>query len=244
MFGPLLLLAFVAKWPLQPAKAFDASLFNRTVAHLVAHKGGKADGPGSKKIKEGLVDCVGEHPENDPTQIGQCCGRYSQDDHCLELALECEQLFSSPDQGTAVEKVYRTACEAYCKELQSPPTWCSLTPADVAGFAQCEAGVTDSSGAGKCCGTYPKMPLCQLQATICEQYYKGTLSESSVDSKDADAFCGEYCSALAEKASWCPGLSAGAIAGIVVACVVVVGAGVGVAVFFILKKKKAAVGTT
>jgi hypothetical protein len=97
---------------------------------------------------------------------------------------------------------------------------------------------------GKCCNEYPDWSACESFAASCKRYYesdedvpKGAEEWAEVLEDECEAFCGE----LKEAPDWCPsGLSTAETIGVVVGCVVVVGAVAGVFVYFcVIKPKKA-----
>jgi hypothetical protein len=135
-------------------------------------------------------------------------------------------------------------CRVWCDVF--PHDWCS---GDGRAARQC-LDAADAQGdsveayrkIGECCGTYPKVKFCGAFPEVCESVYNGTMEKegelTELELERAKAECDGYCSALEEKADFCPGLSTGAIIGITVAAVVVVGVVVGVLVFFFVVKKR------
>jgi hypothetical protein len=79
-----------------------------------------------------------------------------------------------------------------------------------------------------CCGKTPKLSDCPMVASTCKSY-----GESS-------KACAAYCDNLSgDKPDWCPSaLSVGAIVGIVIGVVALIGIGVGVGIFFYLRSRK------
>jgi hypothetical protein len=103
-----------------------------------------------------------------------------------------------------------------------------------------EVSTSNEKAVGKCCGKNPLAEVCVEMGQNCAEYYSTPgASEILGDEEEyTKAKCSGFCSGLKKKPFWCPkGLSAGAIAGIVIACLVVVGAAVGAAVFFLVIKK-------
>jgi hypothetical protein len=82
---------------------------------------------------------------------------------------------------------------------------------------------------GKCCAHHVEGEFCEQAILWCEDLDTFSESELGVSKEHFEKGCDAYCDEVSSKPDWCPsepsaGLSAGAIAGIVIACVVVVGA--------------------
>jgi hypothetical protein len=97
-----------------------------------------------------------------------------------------------------------------------------------------EAGEGVKSGA-KCCKDHEDAYYCKTIAEMCENVYDGK-EVTGTNKEEAKKGCDNICKEVRFK--WCKGLSTGAIVGIAIAAVVVVGVAIGLIVFFVLRKKK------
>lgn len=254
MLTLLLALSVAAKRPFSRKQGLNA-----TAVHLP--KAWRK--PGARPLD--FVDCFGRPIDlNDPDHInwwdfGFCCAEDSSEPACppnvrvvCQTALDGGDTYTPPmtvDQAWAV-------CVGYCSWTPQPG-WCrSLDGEDdeerelLEKFTECfgenpaTATRTDYEKLGKCCGVVPDYSNCEGLPAGCDAFYKGETTElGELTIEEIEATCDAYCDALEKKLDSCPsGLSGGAIAGIVVASVVVVGATVGGLVYFFVIRKPVPVG--
>jgi hypothetical protein len=180
-------------------------------------------------------------------QIYACCGRYPDVSTSESNPNTCESLYEIPNPGGDEYDLAYGACDVYCSALTSAPEWCSGGgggggPTEDQKFVACyggnPSGDIDYKKFGECCGAQPTYPYCQSLSVLCEPFYKNGTVPSGVSEENGKKVCDAYCSALEETADWCSsGLSAGAVAGIAIGGVAVVGAVAGLLVYFLIIKK-------
>lgn len=179
---------------------------------------------------------------------GYCCAQYT--DACSLVNLSCT-LYWDADISTMddLENAAMDAlCSTYCDELETAPDFCSGTVQkqfnkclreewgqDTARAPQQDELVDYYTAYGTCCAQITD--ACTVIDLMCPSYYEAdTDAPAAIPTEATEALCVSYCDAVETKPDWCPSevLSTGAIVGIVIAGVAVVGGTVGAVAYFLV----------
>jgi hypothetical protein len=186
---------------------------------------------------------------DDYAELGECCASFPEGVFdgravCTQGIQYCANLLTG--NLTGVDESLYQRCVDFCDGGEGNPGWCTEFwkggGEEDQKLRECIGGTWESNWerAGECC-VGSEASLCLTATKACEAALDGKGTGNSYFDQNKNGMekaCEAYCDKQDKDArpDWCPGLSAGAIAGIVIACIVGVGVIVAVIAMTVLKK--------